>query len=168
VSQDDKYFLGIAGEFAVASELNRRGLLASITYGTSKSADVIVVDKDVKKVVRVEVKTTNKKKWPLGPKVTDPTKMKTNSFWVLVQFPDPLNGTPKNEDKKQSAHSPRFFVLTGQEIHGVWKKEADVYKAGYLKRHNKEPEGIGVPNVSLIGVSEFEDEWEKIADYFRN
>jgi hypothetical protein len=165
VSQDDKYSLGMAGEFAVASELKRRRLIASVTYGTSKSADVIVVDKDLNKVVRIEVKATDKGKWPLGPKVTDPTRMKTNQFWVLVQFPEPLNEKPEN-DFKRGEHSPRYFVLTCQEIHRVWKKGADVYKAGYLKRHGKESEGIGVPNVSLKEVSEFEGEWNKIIDQF--
>lgn len=36
MSQDEKIFLNMAGEFAVASELNRRQVLASVTYGSPK------------------------------------------------------------------------------------------------------------------------------------
>ena len=36
MGQERKSFLNLAGEFAVASELNRRGVHAAVTYGTSK------------------------------------------------------------------------------------------------------------------------------------
>ena len=39
MGQERKSFLNLAGEFAVASELNRRGVHAAVTYGTSKRAD---------------------------------------------------------------------------------------------------------------------------------
>jgi len=60
--QEDKAFLNLAGEFAVASELNRRRVLASVTYGASKCADVFALSPDMTRVVRIEVKATNPKK----------------------------------------------------------------------------------------------------------
>ena len=38
MGQERKSFLCLAGEFAVASELNRRGVHAAVTYGTSPPA----------------------------------------------------------------------------------------------------------------------------------
>jgi hypothetical protein len=162
MSQDDKSFLNMAGEFAVASELNRRSLLASVTYGTSKSADVIVVDKDVKKVLRIEVKATDKKKWPLGPKIMNSSHVKSDFFWVLVQFPKALNETPDSESKR-GEHSPRYFVLSAREIYRVWKKGSDSYKARYFKRHGKKYVGTEVPNVTITEVCKYEGGWEKIS-----
>ena len=37
VSQDDKNFMSMAGEFLVAAELNRRRILSAVTYGLRKS-----------------------------------------------------------------------------------------------------------------------------------
>jgi hypothetical protein len=61
-TQRDKIFLNMARGFAVASELNRRHVLASVTYGASKSADIFALDDDMRRVVRIELKTTDKKK----------------------------------------------------------------------------------------------------------
>ena len=43
MGQERKSFLNLAGEFAVASELNRRGVHAAVTYGTSKRADIFAM-----------------------------------------------------------------------------------------------------------------------------
>lgn len=36
----DRYYLNLAGEYRVASELFKRGLFATITYGNKKGADI--------------------------------------------------------------------------------------------------------------------------------
>ena len=40
-SQQRKYNLSLAGDFFVAAELQRRGVMASVTYGNAKKADVV-------------------------------------------------------------------------------------------------------------------------------
>src|SRR2546425_3190029 len=97
MAQQDKVFLNLAGEFAVASELNRRRVLASVTYGASKSADVFAMNPDMTRIVRVEVKTTDKHKWPVGEKATQVTPHSSDVFWVLVQLPAPLDMPAKGE-----------------------------------------------------------------------
>jgi len=138
----------MAGEFAVASELNRRRILASVTYGASKAADIFALDDDMRRVVRIEVKTTDKKKWVLGKNVAAPPS--ADVFWVLVQLP--LPGQP-----------PRFFVLSGQEIYDIWRKDADEYGRKYEVKRGYKFEGLGVPNVKLdTRVLAFEGKWDKI------
>ena len=58
----EKYHLAMAGEYFVAAQLQRLGLMASITYGNAKRADVIVFSESSDRVVVVEVKTTRKKR----------------------------------------------------------------------------------------------------------
>ena len=156
--QEQKAFLNLAGEFAVASELNRRQYIASVTYGASKSADIYVLPKGV----RVEVKATDKKKWPIGARAIDPTGKRSGVIWVFVQFPSPLSGAPRS-DSERGQHAPRFFVLTAAELYEAWRKEVAPYLAAYRRKHNREfDESRGVPNISLAAVERFEGMWEKV------
>ena len=61
----DKYTLGMAGEYAVCSELLRRGINASITMGNAKATDVVVFCKTVNgnSYKKIEVKTTQTTKF---------------------------------------------------------------------------------------------------------
>jgi hypothetical protein len=85
MSNEHRIVLNLAGEFAVASELNRRRILASVTYGSSKSADVFAMSPDMRRVVRIEVKTTDKGKWPIGNKAI---RVDANSDDVIWGFGD--------------------------------------------------------------------------------
>ena len=52
-----KEILGLAGEYAIASEICRRGFFAQIAYGRWKNVDVLAANPDNSKTVLVEVKT---------------------------------------------------------------------------------------------------------------
>ena len=158
MSQEEKIFLNMAGEFAVASELNRRQVLASVTYGSSKSADIFAVNREMTRVVRIEVKTTGLRKWPIGTKATDLTPNYADLFWVLVLLPVAHNGLPIIDEAQRGRHAPRFFVLSAEELYGVWKREARLYEERYRSRHGHPFQGLGVPNVSLEGVEQHEDQ----------
>ena len=162
MSNEHKMFLNLAGEFAVASELNRRRILASVTYGASKSADVFALSRGMRRVLRVEVKTTDKMKWPIGDKATRLESNSDDVIWVFVLLPAPLNQKPK-DDSHQGRHAPRFFILSAKELHAVWWQQAEEYLKRYRLRHGgKEFTGRGVPNVRLEGVEPFEGQWQKI------
>ncbi len=150
-TQEDKSFLNMAGEFAVASELNRRHVLASVTYGASKAADIFAMDDSMRRVVLVEVKTTDKKRWVLGNKIFREPRS-ADVFWVLVQLPAP--GQP-----------PGFFVFSAQEIHDIWRRERDEFEGKYESKHGRKFEGPGVPGVSLDHpVRAQKDKWDKITN----
>ena len=160
--QQDKIFLNLAGEFAVASELNRRRVLASVTYGASKSADIFATNRDMTRIVRIEVKTTEKAKWPIGEKATKVTPQSADVLWVFVLLPSPLSGSA-TDDAQRGAHAPRFFVLSAQELFAAYKEGADRFLTSYQARHGKPfDESQGVPNVRLQQVESFEGQWEKI------
>ena len=161
MSQDEKIFLNMAGEFAVASELNRRRVLASVTYGSSKSADIFAVNRDMTRVVRVEVKTTGLRKWPIGTKATNLTPNSANVFWVLVLLPVAHNGLPIDHAQR-GEHAPRFFVLSAEELYGVWTRQDRLWEERYRSHHGHAFRGLKVPNVSLEGVEQYEGQWQKI------
>jgi hypothetical protein len=162
MAQEQKMFLNISGEFAVASELNRRQCLASVTYGASKSADVFALSRDFDKVIRIEVKSTDKKKWVIGKHAIKPAGDRSGVIWVLVQFPSPHSGAPRNEVDR-GMHAPRFFILTARELYEAWRQESEPYRASYRRKYNREfDETQGVQNVTLGAVERFEGLWDTI------
>lgn len=81
----DKYYLSLSGEYRVASELLKRGLNATVTFGNAKSADVVAYGSNRKAVV-IEVKTSQQKNFVTGfyNKYETP-EQEHPDFWVLVQ-----------------------------------------------------------------------------------
>jgi hypothetical protein len=57
----DHTLVGIAGEFFVLSQLTLRGYVATLTFGNTKSVDILVANQDLNRMFKVEVKTTIKK-----------------------------------------------------------------------------------------------------------
>ena len=48
MNQEERYFLNIAGEFAVCSELAKRNIQANLTLGSKKSVDLIILKEENK------------------------------------------------------------------------------------------------------------------------
>jgi len=58
-----KNILSLAGEYAVASELCKRGLYAQLTLGNYKSTDIVIFNENHEKYVRIEVKSQQSGTW---------------------------------------------------------------------------------------------------------
>ena len=85
MGQERKSFLNLAGEFAVASELNRRGVHAAVTYGTSKRADIFAMADSRDRVVRIEVKCSGQRKWLIGTRgASPPTQESSRVRWYRL------------------------------------------------------------------------------------
>ncbi len=54
----DKIIRGVAGEYLVAGELSKRGIIASITLRNTKGMDILASNSDASKSVGIQVKTT--------------------------------------------------------------------------------------------------------------
>ena len=94
------------------------------------------------------------------------TAQSSQVFWVLVQLPSPLDAAA-SDDLERGKHSPRYFVLSAQEVYDVWRKAADVFEKGYLRRNGRRFEGRGVPNITATDALPFEGRWEKITSRLR-
>jgi len=101
----DKEAVGLAGEYAVASELCKRGYYAQLTLGNHKKTDILVDYPDTKKrrqIFRVSVKSKRKYAWPQVKGIWE-----EGDLLVLVDF-----------KKKTADDRPDFYVLTTDD----WKK----------------------------------------------
>jgi len=163
-TQEQKSLLGMAGEFLVAAELNRRGIHAAVTYGSSKSADVYAFQMDANRSARIEVKSTpsGSKKWLVGHKATLPENWRPNVFYVLVLLPPPAVRDSAKTNEVRGLHAPRFFVLTSAELGHLLLEEHTRYLEGYRLRHKKEFAAKGVPQLPIKLAEIHEDRWEKI------
>jgi hypothetical protein len=79
---------GVAGEYFVAGELSRRGLIASVSLRNTRGIDIIVTNRDASKSVTIQCKTNQlgTKSWILNKKsetFTSPTH-----FYVFVILGD--------------------------------------------------------------------------------
>ena len=97
-----KSVLGLAGEYAVASEICRRGFHAQITFGRWKNTDVLAVNIDNGKTVLVEVKTKQGREWPGVKGIKG-----KNRVQILVDF-----------QGKSDLDRPDFYILDED----FWKK----------------------------------------------
>ena len=157
--QQRKYNLSLAGEFFVAAELLHRNVMASVTYGNAKKADVVAFSPETSNAQVIEVKSTSAEKWVVGNKNPEPTE----ALWVLVNIPE------------DPGEERRYFILTAREIHSILKPGEVEYRRKYIERHGHEPTGRGVYSVRLDQVDgtkpvdeshmqSCKNEWRKITD----
>lgn len=151
------YLLALAGEYRVCSELNKRGIFATVTYGNRKDVDVYAIGELNGKALKIEVKTSQK-----GQFVTRITQKKklnggagTPDFWVLFHLQQVGGGT----------YSERFFILSHAEICEAQALRNKVYGDGYQARHGRQYDfSTGVDNVRVVDVKKYEDAWSKITN----
>ena len=153
------YLLGLAGEYRVCSELNKRGIFASVTYGNRKSADFYAIDESGNHALKIEVKTSQHRNFVT--RITQrhlDTEPNAPDFWVLVSI----------HKSGQGKFVDRFFVLSHREICEQQEARNRIYAQKYRKRHGRTPDvAKGVDNVKVEDVERFEDEWSKIIERFK-
>ena len=153
----DSEMVGIAAEFAVASELARRNICAQPTFGHRKRTDLLVFGKN-ERPIRIEAKGKQSKQWPNCKGIGD-----RNSVLVLVDFAG-----------KSETERPDFYILTADDWLAFVKKEIQgrPHKKIELDSDNcpiwttevkagKPYRGIGV---EVKHVSAHKEAWGKIAD----
>ena len=142
--QSRKHTIGLAGEFLVAGEILRRGVMAAVTYGNAKKADVVAVCGSV--AVTIEVKSTSEPKWVLGGSVPE----EVGNYWALVHLPADVS------------LSPEYYILSSAELRSLVLPAHREYLAAYRERHGKEFSGKGVVSVRRAQVLPFRNSWQKI------
>lgn len=146
-----KDILGLAAEFAVASELCKRNIYAQLTLGLRKRTDILVETE--RGMLRIQVKGKQGREWPGCQGIYG-----ENIVLVFVDF----------EDKEESAR-PDFYVLTVAD----WKRllERELRATGKVERsevtinENNIPtwkdgyRGMGIKPEMVKGHKE---EWDRI------
>ena len=106
-----KEMVSLAAEFAVASELCRRGLYAQLTLGNKKRTDLLVHDEETNNFLRIEVKGKQTREWPGCKGIYGKN--------VMMVFVDYMN-------KKESERAD-FFVLTVEDWRELVTENAKRY-----------------------------------------
>jgi hypothetical protein len=150
----EPYLLNLAGEYRVCSELCKRGVFATVTYGNRKGVDVYAISDSNDRALRIEVKTAQGKNF-----VTSITQKRLAEdpsgpdFWVLFQLAPAGDGQ----------FVERFFILSHEEICSIQAARNSNYAVKYRARHGREPDfSKGVDNVLVADVEMFEGQWSKI------
>ena len=147
----EKSLVGIAGEYAVASELCRRGVYAQLTLGNRKKVDLLLDGENA--IARVEVKTKQGRQWPSVKGIAPGDGLK---FLVLVD----LQGKGRDEP-------PDFYVISKNEWLPFLKDHLKIK----FKGKTVEIDDQNVPHFSdgWVGtaitaeeVAQFKNDWDKI------
>ncbi len=154
----EPYLLSLAGEYRVCSELNKRGVFATVTYGNRKSVDVYAISDRQERALKIEVKTSQHSGFVTGISQKELAKdALAPDFWVLFQL----------QRKPDGAFLERFFVLTHKEIRAIQRKRNTKFAKKYRQKHGSEWDPrTGVDNVTLADVETHEDRWDKIIARF--
>jgi len=99
-----KETLGLAAEFAVASELCRRGIYAQLTLGLRKRTDLLI-DTETG-MLRVQVKGKQAREWPGCKGIYG-----KDIVLIFVDF-----------EKKAETERPDFYILTSED----WKQVVEM------------------------------------------
>jgi hypothetical protein len=75
---------GVAGEYFVAAELSRRGLIASISLRNTRGIDILATNQDGSRSVTIQCKTSQKthKRWLLSDK--SEAFVSSTHFYIFV------------------------------------------------------------------------------------
>jgi hypothetical protein len=146
----EKYYLNLAGEYRVASELLKHELFATITYGNRKGADIYAIGPNRKTAV-IEVKASNSRRFVTGfyQKYAEETKEHPD-FWVLYALP---------EDGAEE-----FYVLTHEEMA---RAQADRNSPGEIVKWSDGAKrwAHGVDNVLAKDLQAHRSAWKKIVEW---
>lgn len=139
---------GIAGEYFVAAELTRRGLVASLTLRNTRGIDILVSNTDATKTVGVQVKTANGSKphWILNKKAEADSA--ENLFYVFVLLRDldcpAYYVVPRNDVAKYVATTHKEW-LSALSKNGRAHKDSDI-------RQFKDPKGVYLDKWGALGL----------------
>lgn len=134
---------GSAGEYFVAAELSRRGVVAALTMSGTDAFDILAVNK-AGCSYSIQVKTTQyekKLRWLLSSKDENP---KAN-FYVFVN----LNGTEKQPD---------YYIMRATEVAAAIKEEHETWLAK-PKRDGTAHKPINMRQIILDQQDKSKDRW---------
>jgi len=117
-NERDKSLRASAAQFFVASELCRRGFVASVTMGNTPNTDILVSDREGTRFAHVQVKTfvPGNRTCSVGLKAE--RDYGHNFFWVLAGIPHP------ESERKFECYIIRASVMANEvrEGHKRWLK----------------------------------------------
>jgi hypothetical protein len=145
--------LSLAGEYAVASELCRRGLYSQLTLGNHKRTDILIETES--KMFRIQVKAKQAGQWPAVSGI-----VRSEDFLVLVDFAS-----------RGVETSPDFYILSLDDWLSITAEEStkpearidEKNRVTYVRQREGQPyvDWSGV-NMLPARVAHCKGQWQKI------
>jgi hypothetical protein len=162
----DNKLVGATGEYLVAAELCRRGLIATTFTGNVPHYDIVASDEQGHHV-SVQVKTIRGGSWQFG----DVSKF----FEVRFDGQNQSTGKAKASPVKRlvvvfvmlgKQGADKFYVVTWEKVRDIMRKGHEAYIA---KHGGKRPKKWDSLHGSLIEsqIAEFKDRWDIIEKNLR-
>lgn len=141
-----KETLGLAGEFAVGSELCRRGVYCQLTLGNRKRTDLLI--ETDQQLARIQVKSKQTAEWPHVAGI-----YRNDEFLVFVDF-----------QGKDEGDCPDFYILSLEDWVTLARTERDRYPEITLDAENRitYSDGWKGLNVKPAMITQCRDRWDKI------
>jgi hypothetical protein len=119
--------MGLAGEYAVASELSRRGWVATLLPAGSRDFDIVAMRPDLDRVVLIQVKTASPNRRAFQLKTAHEAHTdQTNQWFAFVSFPNDQSARPRFHLAPRNAVAAILWAIRceaearGQEV-GPWR-----------------------------------------------
>jgi len=141
-----KELLGLSGEYAVASELCRRGLYAQLTLGHHKQTDILIESEE--QMVRIQVKAKQNSEWPAVSGL-----YRQEDILVLVDYQN-------KEDER-----PDFYILNLNDWKALIEEEKDRIQGVHIDKSTwtiTYPDGWKGLNIIQAKVNNCRESWDKI------
>jgi hypothetical protein len=139
--------LGLSGEYAVASELCRRGLYAQLTLGHHKQTDILI--ESAQQMVRIQVKAKQSSEWPAVSGL-----YRQEDILVLVDY-----------QKKELDERPDFYILNLKDWKALIEEEKDRIQGVHIDKSTWRityPDGWKGLNIIPARVNNCRERWDKI------
>ena len=144
-TQIQKHFLGLAGEYAVCTELAKNEINASLTVGNHKAVDIIATNPNNSKVCFIQVKASDTTRIVTGFFQKYKTEQTPHpDFWIIVHF-----GKDNSTD---------FYVLTHNEMAKVQMERNGMTEWREVN---------GVDNVLLNSLINFKNKFDTITNHLK-
>jgi len=152
--------IGQTGEYLVASELSRRGYIATTFTGNVPHHDIIASTEEGRHI-SVQVKTINSTNWQLS--IDKFVEIEFEGYKQIVGKiqPSPVKNLIFVFVKLGEYGSDRFYICTWSELCKILSKN----HSSYLKKHNGErPKRWDSMHTALseMDISDFENRWDLV------
>lgn len=157
---------GAVGEFLVAAELCRRGIIATPFSGNVPHYDIVASDEWGGHLV-IQVKAITKKTWQFDAGKFVEISMSGDQQILRAPIKEPFPNLHCIFVALGESHvTDRYFIFTWTELRSV----IETRHRAYLKKHNgirpKAPESRHC-SVDISELEQYEDQWQRIYDAMR-
>jgi NAD(P)H-flavin reductase len=146
-----KETLGLAGEYAVASELCKRGIYTQLTLGNRKKTDLLI--EDDRRMLRIQVKSKQDQEWPAVKGI-----LGDDVALVFVDF--------QNKDLHER---PDFYVMISDDWANFIK--VNLIDTGLVERKMVTIDKFNMPTykggfkgtgIKVKQIEKYKEKWNKI------